>query len=66
MTTNMGRGSATIYEFPLRGRFAMGAHLDENTPATNFASPRVAQAVFGGAWYHEEAVREEAEPARKN
>jgi len=61
----MGRGSAKIYEFPARGRFAAGGDLDENKSAATFTAPRVAQAVFGSAWYHDAAVQE-AEQARKN
>jgi hypothetical protein len=61
----MGRGSAKIYEFPARGRFAAGGNLDENKRAANLTSPRVAETVLGGAWYHDEAVQD-AERARKN
>ena len=50
-------GSATIYQFPARGRFAAGAVREDE----KLAAPRV---VFGSGWYHDEAI--EAERARKN
>jgi hypothetical protein len=68
MTTNVYRGSAKIYDFPARGRFAAGGDRKDNTLATlaaNFTSPRVAKTVFGSAWYHDEAVQD-ASPPRKN
>ena len=65
MTANICRGSAKIFEFPARGRFAAGGRLEGNKPVANFASPPVAQIVFGDAWYHDEAVQD-AERGRKN
>jgi hypothetical protein len=59
MTTNDQNGSATIYQFPARGRFAMSAVHDDAQQAV--VAPRV---VFGSGWYHDEAI--EAERARKN
>jgi hypothetical protein len=58
MATSFQRESATIYEFPLRGRFA--AKREEAERAA--AAPRV---VFGSGWYHDEAIQD-AERARKN
>jgi hypothetical protein len=62
MTTSLNRGSAKIYQFPTRVRSALGSQRDEaksgeNVPAPNLAS-RFANAAFGSAWYHEEAVQE--------
>jgi uncharacterized protein DUF2735 len=59
MTTHY-QGSARIYDFPPRGRFAVSAAQDS---AAAPATPR-APAVAFGSWYHEEAI--EAERARKN
>jgi hypothetical protein len=59
MATSGQTGSAKIYQFPVRGRFA--AHLESE------AAPKVLQAahtVVGGAWYHDEAI--EAEGLRKS
>jgi Protein of unknown function (DUF2735) len=63
MTTNFDRGSATIYQFPVRGRFAESSRGDESNAAAN--APQVAKIVFGSGWYHDEAIQE-AERARKN
>lgn len=65
MTTSHDRGSAEIYQFPPRGRFAVGGHRDESDAAVGIASPRLPTMAFGGSWYHEEAIRE-AERARKS
>jgi hypothetical protein len=51
MTTTTERESATIYQFPARGRFAAAASKREDVSA-----PRV---VFGAGWYHDEAIAEE-------
>ena len=48
--------SATIYQFPRRGRFAVEGR--ESVRAV--VSPRFAKAV-GGAWYHDEAIAQERE-----
>ena len=65
MTMNMSRGSAKIFEFPARGRFAVGGGRDEAKPVADLTPPRVAPTIFGGAWYHEAAVQD-AEQPRKN
>jgi len=61
MTTSPARESATIYQFPPRGRFA--ASQDANSPAdATRAQPM--KCVVGNSWYHDEAIRE-AEQTRK-
>ena len=60
MTTNAG-GSATIYQFPARGRYAVAA---VNSAAEHASATPPARIVFGSGWYHDEAI--EAERARKN
>jgi hypothetical protein len=55
------QGSAKIYDFPPRGRFAVGASHESDAAAQT--APR-APAVAFGSWYHEEAI--EAERTRKN
>ena len=65
MSTNLYRGSATIYAFPARGRFAVGAHREDAKPAAELRSPRMSETVLTGSWYHEEAVRE-ADRTRKH
>ena len=57
MTTNAQGGSATIYQFPARGRYAAAVRERD-------ASVQPANIVYGSGWYHDEAI--EAERARKN
>lgn len=69
MTTNSQLGSAKIYKFPARGRFAPEDNRGASITDANLTSPRTAQAVIGDAWYHEEAIQEaikEADRNRKN
>ena len=57
--------SATIYEFPARGRYAVGNQAEQmNTVMTSFGSPRNAKikTVIGSSWYHEEAIEAERTP----
>jgi hypothetical protein len=55
------QGSAKIYDFPPRGRFAVSASHDDSDAAK---STLRAPAIAFGNWYHEEAI--EAERTRKN
>jgi Protein of unknown function (DUF2735) len=61
MTTTIPAGSAQIYQFPPRGRFALNAR-DENRTA--IASTPVIRVVSSG-WYHDAAIQE-AEHSRSN
>lgn len=63
MTTDLQRESAKIYTFPARGRFAVGAAYQR--PEGRAPTSKSAPTVGGGAWYHDEAIRE-AELPRKN
>lgn len=58
-------GSAKIYTFPARGRFAHGG-ADHAVPATDLSSVR--NFVSGSGWYHEEAIQDalKAEQTRKS
>jgi Protein of unknown function (DUF2735) len=62
MTTGLNRGSAKIYQFPVRVRSGLGGHREEAKSGENAQAPnpasRFANAAFGSAWYHEEAVQE--------
>ena len=67
MTTNFSAapaisGSARIYQFPLRGRFAAGSHSD------GVALPQGVRIASGSGWYHDAAIQDAvtAEPRRKN
>ncbi|MBS0245306.1 MAG: DUF2735 domain-containing protein [Proteobacteria bacterium] len=62
MTTNAQRASATIYQFPVGGRAGLvRIGLDKARGAESL--PTI---TYGGSWYHDEAIREAAEAARKN
>jgi hypothetical protein len=64
--TEVSRSSAQIFQFPPRGRYAIGGNdTSYHKQAVTFA-PRVAIATLSGAWYHDEAVRESEQPPRKN
>jgi len=64
MTTSSFGGTAKIYQFPRGGRAGLNSGRYETKPAHEFELA-VANVVSGGAWYHEEAVRE-ADHTRKN
>jgi hypothetical protein len=64
MTTNSQTGSARIYEFPVRGRFAASGARDDAKSAADMAAARIPKVAFGSGWYHEAAVQE-AEQAGK-
>jgi len=51
--------SATIYQFPARGRASAAHARAETKPGANAAAAHVAVTACGSAWYHEEAMREE-------
>jgi len=59
MTTNFPRESAQIYQFPARGRFAAAGCHDQSESVVNLMSARIGKTVLGGAWYHEEAIRDD-------
>jgi hypothetical protein len=64
MTTSISRGSAQIYEFPPRGRFALNGREESQvrTQAHPESQPLV-KAASGSGWYHDAAIQE-AEHAR--
>jgi Protein of unknown function (DUF2735) len=63
--TTLDRGSAKIYAFPARGRFAAGNQRNDANPSADRAMPRVAKVAFGSCWYHDEAIAA-AERASEN
>jgi hypothetical protein len=62
MTTNISAGSAQIYQFPPRGRFALNARDDSRTA---IESTQAVRAVAGSGWYHDAAIQE-ADHSRSN
>lgn len=65
MTQSLDRGSAKILQFPVGGRAGLRVRRTEPTKTTTTAPLRTVKVASGGAWYHEEAMRE-CESARKN
>ena len=63
MTTSVERGSAKIYQFPIKRRPASGLFNGPNF-VSNISSPSVAPTAFGSGWYHDEAIQDDQ--ARKN
>lgn len=58
MSAQNERTSATIYQFPVRGRFASPNARQDNALPTN---------AIGDAWYHDDAMKEEQKAkARKH
>jgi hypothetical protein len=55
-------GSAKIYTFPPRGRFAL--RIDDTATAKTVQLPLGVKLVAGSGWYHDEAIQ--AENPRKN
>ena len=64
MTTNASvspdvSGSAKIYPFPARGRFAAGGQREEFRLAANVQLPPSVKIASGSGWYHEAAIQTE-------
>jgi Protein of unknown function (DUF2735) len=57
MTTSTSGGSAQIYQFPPRGRFAVNApaELQSRIDLEAQALPKVA---YGSGWYHDQAIQD--------
>jgi hypothetical protein len=68
MTMNLS-GSAKIYAFPARGRFAANGPHEDFESAAKLVLPRGARlAASGSGWYHEEAIQDalKAEQSRNS
>jgi hypothetical protein len=65
MTENAPRESAKIYQFPIGGRTGLAIQRDGTATVSAFKPMQVATAVAIGSWYHDDAIRQEAELARK-
>jgi hypothetical protein len=59
MTANLDGGSAKIYQFPARGRFASAGRLEGASPSASFLAAQAARVASASSWYHEEAVQED-------
>ena len=58
MTTSTHGGSAQIYEFPPRGRFALGGRNESQAAE----SQPLVKVAAGSGWYHEAAIQETERP----
>jgi hypothetical protein len=63
MTTNFSgaptvSGSAKIYPFPARGRFAIESQRVALDPAANASLPRGVKIASGSGWYHDAAIQD--------
>lgn len=74
MPTNVDRGSAKIFQFPARGRYAPATHSDLarvqaypdfSLKAANHMLPQAGNIAYGSSRYHDEAIQE-AERNHKN
>jgi hypothetical protein len=68
MSTNTGRGSATIHQFPVGGRAAagrFGAVREAGEASVARLFPPVAVVEFGSGWYHQAEI-EATDPTRKH
>ena len=63
MTTSVERGSAKIYQFPIKHRPASG-RFDGPNFVPSVSSPSAIPTAFGSGWYHDEAIQDDQ--ARKN
>jgi hypothetical protein len=50
-------GSAKIYTFPPRGRFALTNQREDNERAADASLPRGVRIASGSGWYHEAAIQ---------
>jgi hypothetical protein len=65
MIENAPRETAKIYKFPLGGRAGLAIQRDGPASVSTFKPAPVATAIMSGSWYHDDAIRQEAELARK-
>ena len=61
MTSSISPGSAQIYEFPPRGRFALNGR-DESQLKTSLDSQPLVKVASGSGWYHDAAIQEADQP----
>ena len=66
MSANPQGQSATIHQFPARGRFAQSGRREHVQPVAALASAQMTQmtSLASSGWYHDEAIRDER--PRKN
>ncbi|HYD14889.1 MAG TPA: DUF2735 domain-containing protein [Hyphomicrobium sp.] len=65
MIENTPRETAKIYKFPLGGRAGLAIQRDGPASISSMKTQQAAAVVASGSWYHDDAIRQEAELARK-
>jgi uncharacterized protein DUF2735 len=63
MSTNTGRPTAVIYEFPIRNPRVSGFRHDDRT-ALDARQQRLPTVEFGSGWYHDAAIRDAERPRK--
>ena len=58
MTTNLGRESAKIYQFPRKGAVSVEARHAKTKSASDLKSTPFVEVAFGSGWYHDAAIRD--------
>ncbi len=65
MNTTPHHETAKIYQFPIGGRASFNASRRPGQASVDaLAQARSAKVVYGGNWYHEDAI-EDVDPARQ-
>jgi uncharacterized protein DUF2735 len=59
MTTSTSGGSAQIYQFPPRGRFALTDRDDTQARINLEAQAALPKVAYGSGWYHDAAIEDE-------
>jgi hypothetical protein len=59
MKTSTSGGSAQIYQFPPRGRFAVNAGDNAQLRITLETQVLPKVAAYGSGWYHDAAIQDE-------
>lgn len=65
MAMNLQQASAKVYQFPKRGRFATVGDRQDTRLAAEAAALRPPKMVVGSGWYHEAAIQEAAQAAKR-
>ena len=58
MTTNLGRESAKIYQFPTRTPLSGNALRGKTKSTADLKTVQLPEVSFGSCWYHEAAIRD--------
>ena len=58
MTTNLGRESAKIYQFPIIAPLSGDGRRGKTKPAVDLKTAQFAEVSLGSAWYHDAAIRD--------